>query len=154
MGGSRIGTAATVLAVFAAFCAIAWFRYASARPSYPAGSTLSTQPDGARALLLWMQSIGLQAQGTQTTPPAGGAGTSDVQLVIEPLAPLLPSDRPKLDAFTDRGGTLVLAGGSGLPIIQSFFSAVGITSSSGALEQTGTVPGGEVSVPMSTHMTL
>ena len=144
---------AALLAVFAVLCVFAWLRYRSVQPNYPAGSSLSTQPNGTKGLLLWLDATGMQSR-SLTSSPVAGAELSDALFVIEPILPLTPAAQSRLDAVADRGGTLVLAGGSGLPTIQSFLNAMGISSNTGALQTSGSVPGSSITVPMNTHLSL
>jgi hypothetical protein len=147
----RLQAPAILLGLLAVFSAIAWLRYRPSQPNYPAGSSLSTQPDGTRALLLWMQATGLHASSSQ---PASGipAAPPDELLIVDPLLPL-PGDSARLDAVADRGGTIVLAAGRG-PAGSSFFSALGVSADSGSLQAKGVEPGSEDSVPMNARLTL
>ncbi|MBV8084432.1 MAG: DUF4350 domain-containing protein [Chloroflexi bacterium] len=137
-----------VALVFAVLCAAAWIRQSTAQQVYPRGSSFSTQPSGSRALMLWMNAAGIQAQRREAA--AGSKASPDELLLIEPLVPLLPPDKARLDAVADRGGTLVLAGNFA---IRSFLDALGITSKVGQLEEQGMTDGGLI-VSMNTALSL
>jgi len=75
---------------------------------YPSLSTLSSAPDGARALKLWMQALQYNVDETtpeEFTPP-------DHTTVFFMLEPLFPSDidMKAVDKWIDKGGTLILIG--------------------------------------------
>ncbi|HXI16138.1 MAG TPA: DUF4350 domain-containing protein, partial [Chloroflexota bacterium] len=106
-----IRAGAYLLGVFLLLSGVAWLRARDEREAFPAGSSLSSQPDGARALYLWLEENGARAarlESAQTllrTPPRA-------LLVIQPLFPVLPTSRPAFEGVLERGGLLVVAGDS------------------------------------------
>ena len=106
-----IRAGAYLLGVFLLLSGVAWLRARDETEAFPAGSSLSSQPDGARALYLWLEENGARAarlESAQTllrTPPRA-------LLVIQPLFPVLPTSRPAFEGVLERGGLLVVAGDS------------------------------------------
>jgi hypothetical protein len=84
-------------------------RLATQRVDLPAGSSLSSGPDGVLALYSWLEDAGAQTQRQSTR--AIGAEVNSVVL-IEPAAMLDTPAKQALDGVADRGGTLLLAGDS------------------------------------------
>jgi hypothetical protein len=84
-------------------------RLATQPVQLPAGSSLSSGPDGALALYSWLADSGVQTQRqtTRAIPPE----VSSV-MIIEPAAMLDTAAKQTLDGVADRGGTLILAGDS------------------------------------------
>ncbi len=139
----RLQPTLVLVFVFAAFLGAAWLHERGAQPTYPPGSSDSAQPDGTRALELWLQSAGLRAS-------SGSGQTADALFVVDPIVPLLPGAKAALDSLADRGATLVLAGGTELPVFQSWLDAVGISTKYG-FRQDASRP---LVVPMNTTLTL
>jgi hypothetical protein len=98
-----------LLAICVGAVLIGALRMVTARPSLPAGSSYSTQPDGAMGLYLWAQSLGTQTArvGRSTSDSASRA-----LVVLQPETPVNPQARAAFDAVPEHGGTLVLAGDS------------------------------------------
>ena len=75
----------------------------------PAYTVASTDPEGARALLLWLSTLGYRAD---AQPPAVfrvPAGVA-VALLLEPSQGVSPAEWEILDSWVENGGTLILAG--------------------------------------------
>jgi hypothetical protein len=75
----------------------------------PPLSTASNEPDGARALFLWLEALGYPVSGevgpTFTPPPE-----ASLMLMLEPMMPVTESEWLLVDAWVEAGGTLILAG--------------------------------------------
>jgi hypothetical protein len=97
-------------------------RLATQRVELPAGSSLSSGPDGALGLYSWLEDAGVQTQRQSTR--AVGPDVNSV-LLIEPAAMLDNTTKQALDDVADRGGTLLLAGDS-LPWVVAA-RALGVT---------------------------
>jgi hypothetical protein len=75
----------------------------------PAGSSYSTQSDGALALYTWLGDVGGQAQRLTEAAVDPAVGTV---LVLQPPSIVDQSTQAALRGVADRGGTIVLAGDS------------------------------------------
>jgi hypothetical protein len=84
-------------------------RLATQRAELPAGSSLSSGPDGALALYSWLEDAGVQTQRQSTRAVAPEVNSV---MIIDPPAMLDTSAKEALDGVADRGGTLILAGDS------------------------------------------
>src|SRR5687767_2546122 len=116
----------TILVILAAFALLAWVRYRGERPELPVGSSHSNQPDGARALFLWLEAAGARTarlEGSQTIVQA----RPDVLFVIQPSFTITPISRVAFDDVADRGGTLILAGYT--PTLLEYAAQLGVRSS-------------------------
>ncbi len=69
----------------------------------------SSQPNGARALWLWLQALGYATDDTTAGTFALPKQTA-VVLMLEPYPPITGTEWKILDKWIDAGGTLVLAG--------------------------------------------
>ena len=84
----------------------------SARAQQPSAPTLaadSSQPDGARALWLWLQALGYTTS-SETLSVFALPEQASVVLMLEPYPTITTEEWERLDAWIDDGGTLVLAG--------------------------------------------
>ncbi|MBN1977046.1 MAG: DUF4350 domain-containing protein [Anaerolineae bacterium] len=75
----------------------------------PPLASFSSAPDGARALRLWLEQLDYTVGdevGESFRPP----DSADVALILEPTTPITEQEWQTIDAWIDRGGTLVLAG--------------------------------------------
>lgn len=108
----RLGPVGWVLLVFAILVGVALLRGGREQEPLPAGSSLSAQPTGARALFLWLEAAGARTQRLQAVQGTL-RGRPDTLLVIQPAFPVLPITRTVFDDVPARGGTLVLVGDSG-----------------------------------------
>lgn len=93
-----------------ALSTVATFWAARDQAENPALATFSSAPDGARALWLWLESLGYRPDssvpGTFTVPP-----DASVAFILEPEVPgLSQREWQILDEWVAEGGTLVLAG--------------------------------------------
>lgn len=84
----------------------------------PALASFSAQPNGAKALKLWLAELGYQVDETVLSryePP------EEVSLIfiLEPLFPITADEWDALDAWVEAGGTLVIAG-DGSPMASIF----------------------------------
>lgn len=75
----------------------------------PALSSLSSGPNGSRALWLWLDELGYEVaqEVASTFDPPAGAG---LILLLEPLPGITADEWRRLDAWVEEGGTLILAG--------------------------------------------
>jgi len=81
-------------------------RAAEATPPF---TTISSAPDGVRALRLWLEELGYPVgsqSGEQFRPPQGAG----LVLVLEPALAITADEWKVLDAWVEQGGTLLLAG--------------------------------------------
>ena len=76
----------------------------------------SSAPDGALALNLWLEKLGYAVN---DTPPRNYTrlNASALLLVLEPIVAITEAEWEELDAWVDKGGTLLIAG-------ERFYSAV------------------------------
>jgi len=137
---SRLKPVLTVLVIFAVFAVLAWVRQRAAQPDLPPGSSYSNAPDGARAVLLWLEATGLRAgrlEGTQTIVQA----RPDALFVIQPGFDITSTGRLAFDDVANRGGTLVLAGYT--PTLLEYAAELGVRSSlDGNIIETASPPRG------------
>ena len=135
----RAGPVLTVLVLFLVFAGIAVLRYRQQQPDYPTGSSQSVEPDGARALYLWLEAAGGRVdrlEGNQSLVRA----RPDVLFVIQPSFVAGSAGRLAIRDVTDRGGTVILAGHS--PIALEYAEDVGVRISlAGSVIETATVVG-------------
>lgn len=100
--------ALSLLALLAALTALA----ALQRPAddrLPPLASFSAQPDGAKALRLWLAELGYRVDAQPLAafaPPEEAA----VALVLEPLLPITDEEATALTEWVEAGGTLVVAG--------------------------------------------
>lgn len=71
----------------------------------------SSQPDGGRALLLWMEELGYAVDSSVAVDFAVPDET-ELLLVLEPSLTMRPQDAEVLDAWVAEGGTLIIVGTS------------------------------------------
>ncbi len=88
---------------------------------YPAGSVYSNQPDGARALRLWLDELGYQTvtlEGSRFAPDR----TVHLLMMLTPSEGLGRADVNALKRWVNEGGTLVMAGTSFalMPLLDEF----------------------------------
>ncbi|HET7770032.1 MAG TPA: DUF4350 domain-containing protein [Chloroflexota bacterium] len=151
----RAGPFLTVLVLFLVFAGIAVLRSRQQETDYPAGSSHSVEPDGARALYLWLEAAGGRVgrlEGNQSLVRA----RPDALLIIQPSFVAGGGGRMAMDDVTDRGGTVILAGHS--PTALEYASELGVRSSlTGSVIETATTPlaaGPQLSVPVRTRVSL
>ena len=99
-----------VFAVLVVLWGVAAVREAR-RAAQPALSTLSSEPEGARALYLWLEALGYRVDNGPQALFAVPANT-DVVFVLEPAQGIGESEARQLAAWVDEGGTLIVAGES------------------------------------------
>ena len=101
------------VALFGALAAIMFVglaRQAEQEPTTgPPLAARSTEPDGARALLLWLDELGY-AVDTRVDVDFAIPDDTEIILVLEPVRPLESRDWQALDPWIEQGGTLVVAG--------------------------------------------
>lgn len=84
----------------------------SARAEQSSAPTLasdSSQPNGARALWLWLEALGYAAS-SETAASFALPGQTSVALILEPTLTITAEEWKILDDWIDEGGTLVVAG--------------------------------------------
>ncbi len=100
-----------ILAVLVTLTVIGAVLKAQQTDNLPVLSSFSNQPDGGKALSLWLAALGFEVstglEETYTIPPGTG-----LVLVLEPNEDLLPDNQAELDRWVEAGGTLILAGES------------------------------------------
>ncbi len=82
---------------------------AQSKQSAPPLAENSSQPNGARALWLWLQALGY-ATSSETTSTFTLPERASVALMLEPYPTITAEEWERLDAWIDAGGTLVLTG--------------------------------------------
>lgn len=79
--------------------------------THPPLASFSNQPDGARALQLWLDSLGYRVDNDVAAafriPPDAG-----LVLMLEPFPGIEAAEWEQIDAWVEEGGTLLLAGSS------------------------------------------
>ncbi len=89
---------------------VATYLQLSGEADHPALSALSSEPDGARALRLWLEAMELEVQ----TADAGQFGIpeeSGLAFILEPQLPGISDEEwQTLEEWLDAGGVLLLAG--------------------------------------------
>lgn len=80
-----------------------------ARQPHPPLYSASTQPDGARALWLWLETLGYAVNNESPARFAIPRGT-DLVLILEPTVWIQPQEWRVIDAWVNGGGALILAG--------------------------------------------
>ena len=116
MGGRLTRDVWLALAVVGALAAIMFVGLARQTDQEPAAgpplAARSTEPDGARALLLWLDELGYTVDTDVDADFAIPDGT-EIILVLEPAQPPESSDWRALDPWIEAGGTLIVAGSYG-----------------------------------------
>ena len=120
-------------------------------PPLPTGSTLSAASDGGKALYLWVDSLGRQAQRLESLG-ALGRRPPEAVLVLAPAIPLDEADRKALDAVPAAGGTLILAGPP--TPFRGYLETLGIETSGGPLVRRARTPDGGLEVQVETRQRL
>ncbi len=82
---------------------------AQSKQSAPALASDSSQPDGARALRLWLEALGYEVS-SETSRVFALPEQTSVALILEPSYAITAEEWETLDAWIDDGGTLVVAG--------------------------------------------
>jgi hypothetical protein len=98
-----------LLGIAVAAILIGALRLLTEQAAPPPGSSSSAQPDGALALYTWVGDVGGQTQRLDGAAIDPSVGTV---VILDPPAIVEGATRDALDAFADRGGTIVLAGNS------------------------------------------
>jgi len=75
----------------------------------PALAADSSQPDGARALWLWLESLGYTTS-SETAAAFALPEQTSIALILEPALTITAEEWETLDDWIDAGGTLVVAG--------------------------------------------
>lgn len=98
------------IGLFLALAVVMFITYARQQPeTVPPLASFSNQPDGARALWLWLQELGYtvdNAAPTRYAPPA----ETDLLLILEPTEFITDAAWESLTAWVEAGGTLLVAG--------------------------------------------
>lgn len=77
--------------------------------AYPRLASISDQPDGGRALRLWLEEMGHTVT-SEVLPAFGLPPMIQIALLLEPALAIEENEWSTLDAFVEAGGTLLLAG--------------------------------------------
>jgi hypothetical protein len=94
-----------VLALLTVFAAL----QQTQEPARPPLANDSNEPNGGRALWLWLGQLGYTVRDTVQEDYAIPE-TAHVVLLLEPVSPMTASEWDALDEFVENGGTLLLAG--------------------------------------------
>ena len=152
---ARAAPALTVLLLFLVFAGIAVLRQRAQQPDYPTGSSHSNQPDGARALFLWLEATGGRVARLESNQSLVRA-RPDLLLLVQPSFVVGNAGRLAFDDVAERGGTVVLAGHS--PTTLEYAADLGLrTSFAGSVVETATTPPGvspQLTVPVRTRVSL
>ena len=152
----RAGPIFTVLVLFLVFAGIAWLRTQREKEDYPTGSSHSVEPDGARALFLWLEAVGARVdrlEGNQSILRA----RPDVLFIVQPSFGIGTTGRIAFDDVAERGGTIILAGHS--PTFVEYASDLGVraTFAGSVAEEATTLPTASsprLTVPVHTRINL
>ena len=98
-----------LIGLFAVVSAIAIYQEIAAASQAPPLSSHSSQPDGARALLLYLQEIGLEVR-NPTLDNFTVSSADDVLLMLAPQTPVLPVEWRVIEGWVEKGGTLIIVG--------------------------------------------
>ena len=141
---TRIRSSMVLLAICVCAVLVSALRLATERAPLPAGSSYSSQADGAMALYEWSASVGAQPRQLRD----GNIDPSVMTLlVLQPEVPLDSATRAAFDEIPSRGGTLVIAGDS-IPWLL-YVRALGLTAEPVSLPvSTATTPD-RLSIPFS-----
>lgn len=82
---------------------------AQSKQSAPPLASDSSQPDGARALRLWLEALGY-ATSSETAAAFALPEQTNIALILEPTFTITTKEWEILDAWIEDGGTLVVAG--------------------------------------------
>jgi hypothetical protein len=82
---------------------------ARTQQSTPTLASDSSEPDGARALWLWLQALGYTAS-SETSATFALPERASIALILEPSSAIADDEWETLDTWIDDGGTLVIAG--------------------------------------------
>ncbi len=120
---TRFRSSMVLLALVAGTLIVTWLQATRERP-LPAGSSYSTQRDGALGMYEWATAIGGKPSRLQDVSIDPSAPPRAL-LIVQPESLLPESDRRAFDAIPRNGGTLVLVGDS-LPL-QAYARNLGVT---------------------------
>lgn len=99
-----------LLAILLVLTSIATYWQLEQASKQPALSTLSAEPDGARALMLWTEALAYEATSTLSAE-YDVPRDSDMVFVLEPQLPGISAEAwQTLQAWVESGGTLFLVG--------------------------------------------
>jgi hypothetical protein len=127
-----------LLGIAVAAILIGALRLVTEQAELPPGSSASAQPDGALALYTWLGEVGGQTERLEDAAIDPSVGTL---VLLDPPAIIEGATRDALDAFADRGGTIVLAGNSVQWLVTT--RALGVTvEPATAQSSTATTPDG------------
>lgn len=101
--------------------------------------SISSAPDGAKALKLWLPELGFKVNEnlvSEFSPPSG----VDTILMLEPAA-VIASDWEQIDTWVNEGGTLIVAGaGGGMSVAATHFDFSTVYSLDGIQESAQNSP--------------
>jgi len=103
-GAIGIGVALVLLTIVAAIQSAR-----AEQQTAPALASDSSQPDGARALWLWLEALGY-ATSSETSAIFALPEQTSIALILEPALTITAEEWETLDAWIDDGGTLVVTG--------------------------------------------
>ncbi len=98
-----------LILILAVVTALAALQEANKNNRFPVLSSASNQPDGSRALFLWLDSLGYT---TSNEPPDLFAipENTDLVMILEPSEPIDEGQRTSINEWVSSGGTLLVAG--------------------------------------------
>lgn len=106
---SRRGTVFVLALVLVAAGLLAWLDVSTHQTELPEGSSHATQGNGAEALYLWLDSLGVPVQRLDSAPESPLTSLGAL-FVVQPVQPLDNATRSLFEAIPGAGGTLVIAG--------------------------------------------
>ena len=105
----RVRSSLVLLGISVVAVLIGALRLATEPTTSPPGTSYSAQPDGAKVLYTWLESMG--ASPTRLQEPSVDPTTATL-LVVQPESPIDRQARDAFDAVPEHEGTLVVAGDS------------------------------------------
>ena len=98
-----------LFAVLTLITAVSLYQQAQDEITPPPLSSLSAEPNGAKALSLWLQELGYRVNKNRKDTFAIPANT-DVALLLEPGESITGAEWEEIDEWVNNGGTLLLVG--------------------------------------------
>ena len=120
---TRIRSSLLLLGVCVVAVLIGALRLATQTTPLLAGTSYSAQPDGAKGLYSWLETLG--AAPTRLHEPSVNPTTATL-LILQPETPINRPTRDAFDAVAEHGGTLVIAGDSAASLL--YVKALGFTA--------------------------
>ena len=119
---TRVRSSLILLGMCVVAVLIGALRLATQSTPLPPGTSFSAQPDGARGLYTWLETLGDAPMRLQDTSVDSATRTL---LIVQPESPIDRQMREAFDSIPEHGGTLVVAGDSASWLL--YVKALGFT---------------------------